>query len=405
MPTKIQVRRGTAAQWTTANPILASGEPGLETDTRKRKMGNGSTAWNLLDYDLTTDALDDLFDPAGAATTALATALLKASNLSDLSNVATARTNLALGNVNNTADSAKPISTAVQSALDLKSTLLDPHFSGVPTAPTPTLGTNTTQLANTAFVAASIAALIASAPGALDTLDELAASLGDDANFAATVVAALAGKLAKASNLSDLTDLVVARSNLGLGSAATQSSLAFTDFFDDSLVASGETTLPRYLMNASATLASTSMRLGYFTARKTETINTLGISTGATAAGATPSIARMGIYSLDGSGNGTLAASTPNDTSLFAGATTRYTKGLSAPFSKVAGTRYAVSILVVSGATMPNMAGWAAIAGYALFGMTPRITGLIASQSDLPSSFTAGQVVASGSVPLFELIP
>lgn len=48
--TQIQVRRGTAAQWTSANPTLASGEWGFETDTGKVKIGNGSTAWNSLGY-------------------------------------------------------------------------------------------------------------------------------------------------------------------------------------------------------------------------------------------------------------------------------------------------------------------------------------------------------------------
>jgi hypothetical protein len=48
--TQIQVRRGTAAQWTSANPILAAGEQGFETDTLKLKIGNGSTAWNSLGY-------------------------------------------------------------------------------------------------------------------------------------------------------------------------------------------------------------------------------------------------------------------------------------------------------------------------------------------------------------------
>jgi hypothetical protein len=48
--TQIQVRRGTASQWTSANPTLASGEWGLETDTLKTKIGNGSTAWNSLAY-------------------------------------------------------------------------------------------------------------------------------------------------------------------------------------------------------------------------------------------------------------------------------------------------------------------------------------------------------------------
>jgi hypothetical protein len=48
--TQIQIRRGTAAQWTSTNPTLASGEQGFETDTGKMKIGNGATAWNSLTY-------------------------------------------------------------------------------------------------------------------------------------------------------------------------------------------------------------------------------------------------------------------------------------------------------------------------------------------------------------------
>lgn len=48
--TQIQVRRGTASQWTSTNPVLASGEWGYETDTGKVKIGNGSSAWNSLGY-------------------------------------------------------------------------------------------------------------------------------------------------------------------------------------------------------------------------------------------------------------------------------------------------------------------------------------------------------------------
>jgi hypothetical protein len=48
--TQIQIRRGTAAQWTSTNPTLSAGELGAETDTNKIKCGNGSTAWNSLPY-------------------------------------------------------------------------------------------------------------------------------------------------------------------------------------------------------------------------------------------------------------------------------------------------------------------------------------------------------------------
>jgi hypothetical protein len=73
--------------------------------------------------------------------------------------------------------------------------LASPALTGTPTAPTATAGTNTTQLATTAFVSTAVANLINSAPATLDTLDELAAALGDDANFATTVTNSLAGKL------------------------------------------------------------------------------------------------------------------------------------------------------------------------------------------------------------------
>jgi hypothetical protein len=48
--TKIQLRRGTAAQWTSANPTLDVGEPGYETDSRKQKIGDGVTPWTELSY-------------------------------------------------------------------------------------------------------------------------------------------------------------------------------------------------------------------------------------------------------------------------------------------------------------------------------------------------------------------
>jgi hypothetical protein len=83
--------------------------------------------------------------------------------------------------------------------------LASPAFTGTPTAPTAAPGTNTTQISTTAFVTAAIAALINAAPGALDTLDELAAALGDDASFATTVTNSLAGKQALHAALTDLT--------------------------------------------------------------------------------------------------------------------------------------------------------------------------------------------------------
>ena len=91
------------------------------------------------------------------------------------------------------------VTSSIQTQLGAKAPLASPALTGVPTAPTAAANTNTTQIATTAYVQTEIADLIASAPGALDTLDELAAALGDDANYAATITTALGGKAPLAS--------------------------------------------------------------------------------------------------------------------------------------------------------------------------------------------------------------
>ncbi|MDA5487860.1 phage tail protein [Yersinia kristensenii] len=97
--------------------------------------------------------------------------------------------------------------------------LANPALTGTPTAPTAAVGTNTLQLANTAFVRAAIAALVASSPAALDTLKELADALGNDPNFAATMTIALAAKMDKAKNGSDIQNVAQFLANIGLGDA------------------------------------------------------------------------------------------------------------------------------------------------------------------------------------------
>ncbi|HFU4834399.1 TPA: phage tail protein [Escherichia coli] len=91
-----------------------------------------------------------------------------------------------------------------------------PALTGRPTAPTAEGKDSSTQIANTAFVQAAIAALVGSSPEALDTLNELAAALGNDPNFATTVTNSLAGKMDKSANGSDIENVSVFLQNLGL---------------------------------------------------------------------------------------------------------------------------------------------------------------------------------------------
>lgn len=76
-----------------------------------------------------------------------------------------------------------------------------PTFAGVPTAPTAIVGSNSAQLATTAFVSTAVANLVGGAPATLDTLKELAAAIGNDPNFVTTVTNALAGKANKTTSL------------------------------------------------------------------------------------------------------------------------------------------------------------------------------------------------------------
>ena len=96
-----------------------------------------------------------------------------------------------------------------------------PTFTGTPKAPTPAAGNNTTQIATTAFVKSAIAAVVGSAPGALDTLNELAEALGNDPNFATTVLNALAAKQPLDNTLTNLSgkDVAGLLAYLGLGEA------------------------------------------------------------------------------------------------------------------------------------------------------------------------------------------
>lgn len=113
-------------------------------------------------------------------------------------------------------------STTINNALALKAPLSSPALTGTPTAPTAAQSVNNTQIATTAFVKSAIAGMVGSAPAALDTLNELAAALGNDPNFATTMLNALAGKQPLDNTLTNLSgkDVAGLLTYLGLGELA-----------------------------------------------------------------------------------------------------------------------------------------------------------------------------------------
>jgi hypothetical protein len=150
----IQLRRDTAANWTSANPTLSQGEQGYETDTGKMKIGDGSTAWTSLAYFVDSSAY--------ATSSDITTAVSTKANTADLATVATSG-----------------------SYDDLSDQPTIPSIDG---------------LATETYVDTAVSNLVDAAPGTLDTLNELAAALGDDADFATTTATSIGLK----ANTADL---------------------------------------------------------------------------------------------------------------------------------------------------------------------------------------------------------
>lgn len=139
-----------------------------------------------------------------------------------------------------------------------------PTLTGIPKVPTPAAGNSTKQIANTEFVASSIAAMVDSAPAALDTLNELAAALGNDPNFATTMINALAGKQPLDNTLTNLSgkDVAALLQYLGLGETAKQAAGAVQKTGDEM---SGKLTLPQtssFGVNTNNTLGGSSIAIG-----------------------------------------------------------------------------------------------------------------------------------------------
>lgn len=196
--TKLNVSAYTAADVLAKLLTVDGASSGLDADLLDGQQGSYYTNLNNMSGTLDAARLPafsgDISTSAGSSVTSIGANKVTLTHLAQIStasflgrstagtgnvevlSVAQAKTLLALtkadvglGNVDNTSDLNKPVSTAQQTALNLKANLASPDFSGTPTAPTAIPGTNTTQLATTEFVTAAVAAAMAS--GAMTWLE------------------------------------------------------------------------------------------------------------------------------------------------------------------------------------------------------------------------------------------
>ncbi len=134
-----------------------------------------------------------------------------------------------LGDVNNTSDAAKPISTLQQTALDLKAPLLNPALTGVPTAPTASNSSNDTTIATTAFVKTSISSIsttVTAANSATDSANSAATSANAAALSATGAAASATGAASSATTAATSANTAAASATAAAGSATTAATSA-----------------------------------------------------------------------------------------------------------------------------------------------------------------------------------
>jgi hypothetical protein len=183
MAIRIQLRRDTAANWTSVNPVLKAGEFGIETDTLKVKVGNGTSTWTQISSYLN-------ITPAQLATTVTSVNAYTDTAVASLGNTA-ANTYVPLSDVGNIDGVA---------SLDGTGKIPDTEIPAGITRDTELSAAISTEVTNRNLaITNAISNLIDGAPAALDTLNELAAAINDDASYAATITTALGLKAPLAS--------------------------------------------------------------------------------------------------------------------------------------------------------------------------------------------------------------
>ena len=191
------------------------------------------------------------------------------------------------------------VTSAIQTQIDSKlatttaastyAPLASPALTGTPTAPTAAANTNTTQIATTAYVQTEINDLIASAPGALDTLNELAAALGNDASFSTTVTNSLATKLPLAGGTMSGAIAMGTNKITGLGDPTNAQDAATKNYIDTAVVAPANLTGPITSVGNATSVAAQTGTGSTFVMQTSPTLTTpnIGVATATSVNGTT----------------------------------------------------------------------------------------------------------------------
>lgn len=216
----------------------------------------------------------------------------------------------------------------------------------------------------------------------------------------------LATAVADARGVAALTGLPAGRAALQGGTSGRRVLTNVVAPKDNLDLLTGEATCDRTMVQGAAvTTSAGTIRWGMFTALRTEPVTSLRVCTGSTPAAATPTLIRLGVWTVDAANNLTLAAATDNDVTLLAAANTAYTKALAVPFVKQKGQRYALGLLVVSGVATPTLAGPSGVPASGLAWMDDQVrAAALAGQADLPGSVAAASLVATTAFPYIALI-
>lgn len=170
---------------------------------------------------------------------------------------------------------------------------------------------------------------------------------------------------------------------------------------------SGQSTFPRTDIISATALTTSGVRFTYFVSTKAIVTTQVRTLSGSTAAGATPTLAKIGLYLQNSDGSLTRVAVTANDTSLFAATATVYTSAWLSPYRMLSGQTYALGVIVVTGATAPTLLGppGAQNAAQILeWGILPRVAANVAD-TDLASSYTNAQLGSSSQRHYAVILP